>query len=226
MFFGYRVENGMAIYNDGAPAPPGWGPTYCCIKLFKVSGIPEGTLRVPKDEEKAILARWQGRYKIVSLSSPPGLKGDTVSFTDAHISGDILEVSGGTRMIHTQHGTIHVPNQPQKQRVSLWRGADDVLYIDNLGSKLVRESPNEIEIKNALGFGLMWRRTTPPAPMQMERGEEAAPTKWAGRPTSPAGQGVAGGWSESVVIDEVVPESGQKASEVAVEIDGESWPVA
>ena len=23
MFFGYRVENGMAIYNDGAPAPPG-----------------------------------------------------------------------------------------------------------------------------------------------------------------------------------------------------------
>ena len=151
MFFGYRVENGMAIYNDGAPAPPGWGPTYCCIKLFKVSGIPEGTPRVPKDEEKAILARWQGRYKIVSLSSPPGLKGDTVSFTDAHISGDILEVSGGTRMIHTQHGTIHVPNQPQKQRVSLWRGADDVLYIDNLGSKLVRESPNEIEIMNAMG---------------------------------------------------------------------------
>ena len=37
---------------------------------------------------------------------------------------------------------------------------------------------------------------------------------------------LAGGWSESVVIDEVVPESGQKASEVAVEIDGESWPVA
>ena len=227
MISGYRVENGVVVYNDGKPAPPGWGVTYCCcIPIFKVSGIPEGTPRVPKDEGKAILARWQGRYKIVSLSSPPGLKGDTVSFTDAHISGDILEVSGGTRMIHTQHGTIHVPNQPQKQRVSLWRGADDVLYIDNLGSKLVRESPNEIEIMNAMGFGLMWRRTTPPAPMQMERGEESAPTKWAGRPTSPAGQGVAGGWSESIVIDEVVPESGQKASEVVVEIDGESWPVA
>ena len=223
---GLKQENGMQIYNNGEPAPPGWGPTFNCMKLFTVTGIPEGTPKVPKDEEKAILARWQGRYKIVSLSSPPGITGNVVSFTDAHIQGDILEISGGTRMIHTPHGIINMPNQPQKQRLSLWRGADGVLYIDNIGSKLVRESPNEIEIKNALGFGLMWRRTTPPAPMQMERGEEAAPTKWAGRPTSPAGQGVAGGWSESVVIDEVVPESGQKASEVAVEIDGESWPVA
>ena len=226
MISGYRVENGVVVYNGGAPAPPGWGVTYCCcIPIFKVSGIPEGTPRVPKDEEKAILARWQGRYKIVSLSSPPGIKGDVVSFTDVHVKGDILEISGGTRMIHTQHGTIHVPNQPQKQRVSLWRGADGVLYIDNIGSKLVRESPTQLEMKNALGFGLRWDRVAP-APMQMERGEETAPTKWAGRPTSPAGQGVAGGWSESVVIDEVVPESGQKASEVAVEIDGESWPVA
>ena len=227
MISGYRVENGVQIYNDGAPAPPGWGPTYCCIKLFKVSGIPEGTPRVPKDEEKAILARWQGRYKIVSLSSPPGITGNVVSFTDAHIQGDILEISGGTRMIHTPHGIINMPNQPQKQRLSLWRGADGVLYIDNIGSKLVRESPTQLEMKNALGFGLRWDRVAP-APMQMERGEESsAPTKWASRPTSPGGQGVAGGGSEKVVT-EVVPESGQKASakNVVVEIDGESWPVA
>jgi len=227
MISGYRVENGVQIYNDGAPAPPGWSVTFCCcIPMFKVSGIPEGTPRVPEDEAKAILARWQGRYKIVSLSSPPGIKGDVVSFTDVHVKGDILEISGGTRMIHTQHGTIHVPNQPQKQRVSLWRGADGVLYIDNIGSKLVRESPTQLEMKNALGFGLRWDRVAP-APMQMERGEESAPTKWASRPTSPGGQGVAGGWSEKVVT-EVVPESGQKASakNVVVEIDGESWPVA
>ncbi len=225
MISGYRVENGVQIYNDGAPAPPGWSVTFCCcIPMFKVSGIPEGTPRVPEDEAKAILARWQGRYKIVSLSSPPGIKGNVVSFTDVHVKGDILEISGGTRMIHTQHGTIHVPNQPQKQRVSLWRGADGVLYIDNIGSKLVRESPTQLEMKNALGFGLRWDRVAP-APMQMERGEESAPTKWASRPTSPGGQGVAGGWSEKVVT-EAVPESGQKASEVAVEIDGESWPVA
>ena len=224
---GLKQENGMQIYNDGEPAPPGWGPTFNCIKLFTVTGIPEGTPKVPKDEEKAILARWQGRYKIVSLSSPPGITGNVVSFTDAHIQGDILEISGGTRMIHTQHGIMNMPNQPQKQRVSLWRGADDVLYIDNIGSKLVRESPTQLEIKNALGFGLRWDRVAP-APMQMERGEESAPTKWASRPTSPGGQGVAGGWSESIVTGEVVPESGQKASakNVVVEIDGESWPVA
>ena len=223
---GLKQENGMQIYNNGEPAPPGWGPTFNCMKLFTVTGIPEGTPKVPKDEEKAILARWQGRYKIVSLSSPPGITGNVVSFTDAHIQGDILTISGGGREIHTPHGIIKMPNQPQKQRVSLWRGADGVLYIDNIGSKLVRESPTQLEMKNALGFGLRWDRVAS-APVQMGRVEESAPTKWASRPTSPGGQGVAGGWSEKVVT-EAVPESGQKASakNVVVEIDGESWPVA
>ena len=47
---------GVQVYNDGDPLPPGTKATCCvCIPLFTYSGIPEGTTRVPEDEEKEIL---------------------------------------------------------------------------------------------------------------------------------------------------------------------------
>ena len=53
--FGRAIAWRMAwqIYNDGAPAPPG-PHLVAAFQAHKVSGIPEGTPRVPKDEEKAI----------------------------------------------------------------------------------------------------------------------------------------------------------------------------
>ena len=68
MISGYRVENGVQIYNDGAPAPPGWSVTFCCcIPMFKVSGIPEGTPRVPEDEAKARALRRKNRPSFVQM---------------------------------------------------------------------------------------------------------------------------------------------------------------
>ena len=117
---GLKQENGMQIYNDGEPAPPGWGPTYCCMKLFTVTGIPEGTPRVPEAEEKEILARWAGTYKIVPLSTG-GAKGNVVAYTDAHIEGNIMSISGGmhnaTQYVGDRPVTMAVANQPQQQRI-------------------------------------------------------------------------------------------------------------
>ena len=158
---GLKQENGMQIYNDGEPAPPGWGPTYCCMKLFTVTGIPEGTPRLPEAEEKEILARWAGTYNIVPLSTG-GAKGNVVAYTDAHIEGNIMSISGGmhnaTQYVGDRPVTMAVANQPQQQRIKMWRGADGTLYIDNIGSKLVSESPSEIKILNAMGMTTLLRR--------------------------------------------------------------------
>ena len=52
----------------------------------------------------------------------------------------------------------------QKQRLSLWRGTDGTLYIDNTGSRVVSETPTELKIKNSIGFDMAYvREGAPPA---------------------------------------------------------------
>ena len=167
---------GVQVYNDGDPLPPGTKATCCvCIPLFTYSGIPEGTTRVPEDEEKEILKRWYGHWKLVDLGSAgPGV-GNRLAFTDGYIDGNILALSGGMHNT-TQHvgsiGDSHyrqsittaVANAPQKQRLSLWRGTDGTLYIDNTGSRVVSETPTELKIKNSIGFDMAYvRQGAPPA---------------------------------------------------------------
>ena len=156
---------GVQVYNDGDPLPPGTKATCCvCIPLFTYSGIPEGTTRVPEDEEKEILKRWYGHWKLIDLGSAgPGV-GNRLAFTDGYIDGNILALSGGMHNT-TQHvgsiGDSHyrqsittaVANAPQKQRLSLWRGTDGTLYIDNTGSRVVSETPTELKIKNSSSGG-------------------------------------------------------------------------
>ena len=167
---------GVQVYNDGDPLPPGTKATCCvCIPLFTYSGIPEGTTRVPEDEEKEILKRWYGHWKLVDLGSAgPGV-GNRLAFTDGYIDGNILALSGGMHNT-TQHIgsynddtynrsiTTAVANAPQKQRLSLWRGTDGTLYIDNTGSRVVSETPTELKIKNSIGFDMAYvRQGAPPA---------------------------------------------------------------
>ncbi len=167
---------GVQVYNDGDPLPPGTKATCCvCIPLFTYSGIPEGTTRVPEDEEKEILKRWYGHWKLVDLGSAgPGV-GNRLAFTDGYIDGNILALSGGMQNT-TQHIgsynddtynrsiTTAVANAPQKQRLSLWRGTDGTLYIDNTGSRVVSETPTELKIKNSIGFDMAYvRQGAPPA---------------------------------------------------------------
>ena len=48
--------------------------------------------------------------------------------------------------------------------MSLWRGADGTLYIDNTGSRLVSETPTELKLKNSLGMDMAFvRQGGPPA---------------------------------------------------------------
>ena len=168
------LVDGVQVYNDGNPIPPGTEASLnyclCCSKtLFKYSGIPEGTTRVPEAEEKEILQRWYGHWKLHDLGSAgPGV-GNRLAFTDGYIDGNILALSGGMHNT-TQHvgsiGDSHyrqsittaVANAPQKQRLSLWRGTDGTLYIDNTGSRLVSETPTELKIKNSIGFDMAYVR--------------------------------------------------------------------
>ena len=161
---------GVQVYNDGDPLPPGTKATCCvCIPLFTYSGIPEGTTRVPEDEEKEILKRWYGHWKLIDLGSAgPGV-GNRLAFTDGYIDGNILALSGGMHNT-TQHVgsynddtynhsiTTAVANAPQKQRLSLWRGTDGTLYIDNTGSRVVSETPTELKLKNSLGMDMAFVR--------------------------------------------------------------------
>ncbi len=174
------LVDGVQVYNDGNPIPPGTEASLnyclCCSKtLFKYSGIPEGTTRVPEAEEKEILQRWYGHWKLHDLGSAgPGV-GNRLAFTDGYIDGNILALSGGMHNT-TQHIgsynddtynrsiTTAVANAPQKQRLSLWRGTDGTLYIDNTGSRVVSETPTELKIKNSIGFDMAYvRQGAPPA---------------------------------------------------------------
>ena len=161
---------GVQVTNDGDPVPPGTKGTCClCIPLFTYSGIPEGTTRVPEAEEKEILKRWYGHWKLIDLGSAgPGV-GNRLAFTDGYIDGNILALSGGmhnrTQHVgsyndssHDSYVTTAVANAPQKQRMSLWRGADGTLYIDNTGSRVVSETPTELKIKNSIGFDMAYVR--------------------------------------------------------------------
>ena len=174
------LVDGVQVYNDGNPIPPGTEASLnsclcCSATLFKYSGIPEGTTRVPEAEEKEILQRWYGHWKLHDLGSAgPGV-GNRLAFTDGYIDGNILALSGGMHNT-TQHvgsiGDSHyrqsittaVANAPQKQRLSLWRGTDGTLYIDNTGSRVVSETPTELKIKNSIGFDMAYVREGGGAP--------------------------------------------------------------
>ena len=172
---------GVQVYNDGDPLPPGTKATCCvCIPLFTYSGIPEGTTRVPEDEEMEILKRWYGHWKLIDLGSAgPGV-GNRLAFTDGFIDGNILALSGNIlgAQAHLQGYRIDALRidevceesghdkatmaayyrQTQKQRLSLWRGTDSTLYIDNTGTRLVSETPTELKIRNSIGFDMAFHR--------------------------------------------------------------------
>ena len=140
------LVDGVQVYNDGNPIPPGTEASLnsclcCSATLFKYSGIPEGTTRVPEAEEKEILQRWYGHWGLHNLGSAGA--GGYIRFTDGYIDGNILALSGG---MNTPDGWRQLS---QKQRLSLWRGTDGTLYIDNTGSRVVSETPTELKIKNS-----------------------------------------------------------------------------
>ena len=180
------LVDGVQVYNDGNPIPPGTQASItCCLCCHSpgiaYSGIPEGTTRVPEAEEKEILQRWYGHWKLYqSLGSANPFSGARLAFTDGDIDGNILALSGNIlgAQAHLQGYRIDALRldevceerghdkatmaayyrQTQKQRLSLWRGTDGTLYIDNTGTRLVSETPTELMIKNSIGFDMKFLR--------------------------------------------------------------------
>ena len=160
-----QQPDGLVIFNGGESPRQRDSRLKCCGICpigAKFSGIPEGTPRVPPQEEQEILARWRGHWKLTMLSTG-NIGGNIVAFTDGYIDGNILGLSGGmhntTEYIDDGRALqVATANAPQRQRLSLWRGADHVLYVDNTGSRLDSESPIELRLTNSIGFGIAMTR--------------------------------------------------------------------
>ena len=101
------LVDGVQVYNDGNPIPPGTQASItCCLCCHSpdiaYSGIPEGTTRVPEAEEKEILQRWYGHWKLHNLGPVGPGSGASLAFTEGYIDGNILALSGGMHN-RTQH---------------------------------------------------------------------------------------------------------------------------
>ena len=189
--------------------PAGYKPRMCDFGIFSVpkpgpaySGIPDAACDVEEKEAAAILARWKGSYKLVTVEpgpemgggaentrsclklTTPGSSGIAVSlqsFETVYIDNDGMCFSGGT---HIEQQTIPHPsasnydrpmygeeeseyerdrrernenrtvtishtvaNAPYTLKLELRRGADGTLYLGNLGSHIMEDSPAELKIK-------------------------------------------------------------------------------
>ena len=133
---------------------PNLGPAYL--------GIPREACVVEEKEAAAIFARWKGSYRLASIAPGPEMSPDVerfqssqtplASFTDVYIGDDGMSFSGGTHSeIVRGHGSSSLShdleNEPYPHKLVLRRVADGKLYLDNLGSRILEDSPAELKIR-------------------------------------------------------------------------------
>ncbi|KAJ1629407.1 hypothetical protein T492DRAFT_840831 [Pavlovales sp. CCMP2436] len=123
------------------------------------TGIPEGSLPVPAEEGEAIMARWKGLWKVTPMDSP------TIVYTDATFFEDKVTLSGG---VHNQ--IVAVANTPAVSKLYLFRAPDGTLFMDNLGTMVVSESPSELVYATAVrGARSLLTRVVAVQPIEMQR---------------------------------------------------------
>jgi hypothetical protein len=139
---------------------------WCMISKLKVRGLPRDAVPLGESEKQRLLAKLQGYWKVQPISV--GGYYNSFTYTDVHVEGDKMIFSGGmhnqTFTSHSPHSSGHhhhttthaVANRPQEQRILPFRGSDGTLYVDNVGSILVREEADnsEIEINNCMDMKL------------------------------------------------------------------------
>jgi len=188
------ANKGPTIYNDGEPLfepTPGewteldissmiqiplfikicfWCPLLvfkCCLPKPKVRGIPVGSAPLSKYEKEQLCQRLAGNWKIQPLQ---GLPSGSVEYTDAMIRNDSIIMTGGMHNAMHDGQSYGVANTAQEQKIIPFRAPNGTLFVDNIGSILVRESIDggEIEIDNAMGMKVLfqreWKRAGYPAP--------------------------------------------------------------
>lgn len=102
------------------------------------AGLPDGVKKLDGDEMEENLSRLQGPWtlKMRDSGSPGG--GHYRNFHTIVIVGDKMNFEGDKERKATR-------------KITLWRGSDSVLFLDNAGSRLVLEDPTALLIEDAFG---------------------------------------------------------------------------
>jgi len=133
-----------------------WYPFYCItichMQYEKVRGIPVGSVSLSQYEKDQLCQRLAGHWKIQPLQ---GLPFRTVQYTDAMIRDDSIILTGG--MHNSPYGAFI---DTQEQKIIPFRAPNGTLFVDNIGSILVRDSIDggEIEMHSAKGIKLLLQR--------------------------------------------------------------------
>ena len=129
----------------------------CCLacKAPRVRGIPKGSTPMPEEEVKDLLAKLQGQWKIRSVESMnPALQA-----CQKVVSNDNYVTSGSS------------PNSPYvcaKETFHVYKGPNPEIYLDFVGSQLVKMDSDggEVELHNGLGWKMLRQHDGKAPPQQ------------------------------------------------------------
>ena len=98
-----------------------------------------------------------GLWEVIPMETPNIRIGaqNTTGFSKVFVSGEKMTFSGGPN------------NRTQAQTISIHRTPEGIIYLDEKGSVLTKWDPQNgvIEVKNVLGFKIMWKRENANAPI-------------------------------------------------------------
>ena len=136
------------------PVPPQMSQAVCCglcsgpieQAMPKVRGIPHGSRPLPEEEEKDLLKKLEGQWSI-QVQQTVGLGGRDVAFQQVMVQENYYMLSG------SQH-------QPMKETFHFYKGPNEEIYCDYIGSQLLKMDfeGGELEVSNGLGQTLLWQR--------------------------------------------------------------------
>ena len=96
-------------------------------------------------------------WDVIAMETPDIRIGaqNTTGFSRVFVSGEKMTFSGGPN------------NRTQAQTISIHRTPEGIIYLDEKGSVLTKWDPQNgvIEVKNVLGFKIMWKRENTSAPI-------------------------------------------------------------
>mmetsp|Transcript_31800 Transcript_31800/g.66342 ORF Transcript_31800/g.66342 Transcript_31800/m.66342 type:complete len:216 (-) Transcript_31800:154-801(-) len=145
---------------------PGGHPCACCIPLPKIRGIPKGSVPLPPEEAKDLLKQLEGTWKITPLDTQPGMN---LQYEEVMVRDDYYIMSGGmhNRTVrhhgHNGHHSSHqvaVANRTLKEHFHFFKGPNQEIYLDYIGSMLTKMdiAGGEVELNNGIGISMLWQR--------------------------------------------------------------------
>eukprot|EP00439_Symbiodinium_sp_Y106_P010617 s3878_g1.t1 len=138
----------------------------CCIPLPKIRGIPKGSVPLPPEEAKDLLKQLEGTWKITPLDTQPGMN---LQYEEVMVRDDYYIMSGGmhNRTVrhhgHNGHHSSHqvaVANRTLKEHFHFFKGPNQEIYLDYIGSMLTKMdiAGGEVELNNGIGISMLWQR--------------------------------------------------------------------